>query len=57
MFKNKGIKILKSDIFNHIGMYDVIMLHHSFEHMDSPYLVFKELYKILNSKGYLVAPY
>jgi SAM-dependent methyltransferase len=46
-----GVKVLKSDVFNHSGKYDLIMLHHSFEHMDKPYEVLKQLYTLLNREG------
>ena len=53
-FYSPRLKIYKQDIFNHIGMYDLIMLHHSFEHMDNPHLVLKQLHKMLNPKGFLL---
>jgi predicted SAM-dependent methyltransferase len=46
-----GVKVFKSDVFNHVGKYDLIMLHHSFEHMDNPYGVLKQLYRLLNPEG------
>ena len=49
-----GTKILKQNIFYITGMYDLIMLHHSFEHMDNPHLVLKQLYKMLNMEGHLL---
>ncbi len=35
-------------------MYDLIMLHHSFEHMDNPHLILSNLYKMLNPEGFLL---
>ena len=49
-----GIKVHKQDIFNITGMYDLIMLHHSFEHMDNPHLVLTQLYNMLNTGGHLL---
>jgi 2-polyprenyl-3-methyl-5-hydroxy-6-metoxy-1,4-benzoquinol methylase len=49
-----GIKIHKQDVFNITGMYDLMMLHHSFEHMDNPRLVLKQLYNMLNVGGHLL---
>jgi predicted SAM-dependent methyltransferase len=51
---SSGVKILKQDVFNHDGKYDLIMLHHSFEHMDNPHLVLKRLYEMLDFKGTLL---
>jgi SAM-dependent methyltransferase len=49
-----GVRILKQDVFNHAGKYDIIMLHHSFEHMDNPREVMKRLYELLNPGGKLL---
>ena len=49
-----GVRVLKQYIFNVTDMYDLIMMHHSFEHMDNPHLVFKQLYKMLNPNGCLL---
>jgi 2-polyprenyl-3-methyl-5-hydroxy-6-metoxy-1,4-benzoquinol methylase len=49
-----GVKILKSTVFNHVGKYDLIMLHHSFEHMDNPYNVLNQLHQLLNPEGELL---
>ena len=51
---SSGVRVLKQDIFHHVGTYDLIMLHHSFEHMDNPKLILKQLYKMLNPNGYLL---
>ena len=49
-----GIKIHKNNIFNLKGIYDLIMLHHSFEHMDNPHLALKQLCNMLNTGGHLL---
>lgn len=49
-----GIKIFKKDIFRHVKKYDFIMLHHSFEHMDTPHNVMKQLFAMLNPNGQLL---
>jgi len=41
------IKIYKKDIFETTGEFDLIMLHHAFEHMDEPQKVLQQLYKLL----------
>jgi len=54
LLDDRRSKIFKQDVFNHTGMYDLIMLHHSFEHMENPQQVLKQLYNILNPKGFLL---
>jgi 2-polyprenyl-3-methyl-5-hydroxy-6-metoxy-1,4-benzoquinol methylase len=48
------VKIFRQDIFHHTTMYDLIMCHHSFEHMDNPRSVLEQLYKMLNQNGFLL---
>jgi 2-polyprenyl-3-methyl-5-hydroxy-6-metoxy-1,4-benzoquinol methylase len=54
IFYESGVKILKQTNTEHDGKYDLIMLHHSFEHMPEPHTVFKDLNRILNDKGLLL---
>ena len=49
-----GLKILKKDIFQVHEKYDFIMLHHSFEHMDSPGEVLNKVLEILQPGGHLL---
>jgi len=51
---SSGVKIFKQTINEHNGKYDLIMLHHSFEHMPEPHNVLKSIYKILNDDGILL---
>jgi len=52
---SSGVKVLKQNVFNHAGgPYDLITLHHSFEHMENPHLVFKRLNEMLKPNGFLV---
>jgi len=46
-----NIKIYKKTIFEVKEKYDLIMLHHSFEHMENPDSVLKELSGLLNENG------
>lgn len=41
------IHIYKKDIYEVTGQYDLIMLHHAFEHMDEPLKVLQQLFKLL----------
>ncbi len=49
-----GLNVLKKDLFEVEEKYDLVMLHHSFEHMESPLKVFQHLAKLLNPKGVLL---
>jgi len=49
-----GVRILKQTISEHSGKYDLIMLHHSFEHMPEPHNVLENIHKILNDDGILL---
>ena len=46
-----GITIHKKNSEDLKDKYDLIMLHHAFEHMDEPLTILKKLYKLLNNKG------
>jgi 2-polyprenyl-3-methyl-5-hydroxy-6-metoxy-1,4-benzoquinol methylase len=48
---SEKLKIFKKNIFEIEGEYDLIMLHHSFEHMDEPDVVLKQLSKLLTDNG------
>lgn len=45
------IKILKKDLFEVNELYDVVMMHHSLEHMINPLDCLKQVYKILKPGG------
>ena len=49
-----GLNVFKKDLFQVKEKYDLIMLHHSFEHMESPLKVFQHLANLLNPKGVLL---
>jgi SAM-dependent methyltransferase len=46
-----SIKILKQDIYQVAGQYDVVMLHHSLEHMFEPKKVLRQVKKITRPGG------
>lgn len=48
------IKIYKKDIFETAGEFDLIMLHHAFEHMDEPLKVLQQLHRLMKSGRYLL---
>lgn len=49
-----GVQVFKKEITQMNGQYDFIMLHHSFEHVDHPLLVLKELHRLLRHDRYLL---
>jgi 2-polyprenyl-3-methyl-5-hydroxy-6-metoxy-1,4-benzoquinol methylase len=46
-----GLGILKKNICDIEDKFDLIMFHHSFEHMDNPFRVFQKINKLLSSDG------
>ena len=54
IFYYNGLKVLKKDVFEMNEQYDFIMLHHSFEHLDSPLKVLIKLKELLKPNGRLL---
>jgi len=52
--RSKNCKILKEDVLNHEKCYDLILLSHSFEHMDNPYQICSKLTELLNPGGFII---
>lgn len=48
---NCGITIHKKTLDQLTEKYDLIMMHHAFEHMDEPLTILKNIYNLLNPKG------
>lgn len=46
-----GLNILKSDIFNVVGKWDIITFHHSFEHVTNPHETFEKVRELLAPNG------
>lgn len=51
---DNGVVVLKQDIFRMEGIFDIIMLHHSFEHMESPLETLKKLRELLSPNGIVI---
>jgi SAM-dependent methyltransferase len=49
-----GLRIEKCRVAETTGTYDIIMLHHAFEHMPDPVETFKHLNRLLNRQGRLL---
>ena len=49
-----GIKIFKQSTIEHNGKYDIILMNHSFEHMDKPFEILKKCNDLLNTNGLLL---
>jgi SAM-dependent methyltransferase len=52
-YKN-GVRILKGDIYGIYKQYDLVMLHHSFEHMPEPLAVLQQLHRLLRPSRFVV---
>jgi len=52
-YKN-GVRVEKKDLSEISGQFDLVMLHHSFEHMPDPVSTFKDLYRLVKPKRYLL---
>jgi SAM-dependent methyltransferase len=50
--KYGAINIYKKSIFETTGEFDLVMLHHAFEHMDEPLKVLQQLNKLLKKGSY-----
>lgn len=49
-----GVRVIKGDVFSIEGSYDLIMLHHSFEHMPEPVAVLRRLSELVRPEGYIL---
>jgi len=54
IFYDNGVKVLKKDVFEIDEQYDLIMLHHSFEHMQNPKEILKEIRKHIEPEGTII---
>jgi SAM-dependent methyltransferase len=51
---SRNVAIYKRDIFSLEGRFDIVMLNHSFEHMDKPLAVLSRVRELLSDKGCLL---
>jgi SAM-dependent methyltransferase len=49
-----GVRILKKDVFAMEGTFDLVMLHHAFEHMADPLAVLRRLKELLAPGGHVL---
>ena len=49
-----GFKVLKEEIYNLDEKFDLIMLHHTFEHLAEPLRVLQHLYRLLTPNGHVL---
>jgi len=49
-----GVRIQKGDIYGIQKQYDLIMLHHTFEHMPEPLAVLRQLHRLLRPNRFVV---
>jgi 2-polyprenyl-3-methyl-5-hydroxy-6-metoxy-1,4-benzoquinol methylase len=52
--ETNGIRLLKGEVFEVQGEFDVVMLHHAFEHMSEPAQVLEQLNRILRADGVVI---
>ena len=50
----EGIRLLKKELWELDGQFDVVMLHHAFEHMEEPATVLEHLRRILSPEGIII---
>ena len=46
-----GVEILKKDLFEVSETYDVVMMHHAYEHMENPEAILNQVWKCLKANG------
>jgi SAM-dependent methyltransferase len=49
--RSPGVSIFKRDIFSIEGRFDIVMFHHSFEHLDKPLAALSRARELLSGKG------
>ncbi len=54
IFYDSGVKVFKKDIFEIDEQFDLIMLHHSFEHMQNPKAILEEIRKHIAPEGNII---
>jgi len=54
IFYDNGVTVYKKDIYEITEKYDLIMLHHSFEHMESPKDILIKLQELINPQGFII---
>ena len=50
----EGLKIRNIRLEEQNGKWDLIMFHHSFEHMQNPDFILKQVYRLLDDKGFCI---
>jgi len=54
IFYDNGVRVFKKDIFEIDEQFDLIMLHHSFEHMQNPKTILEEIRKHIAPEGNII---
>lgn len=52
--QGNGFKLVKKDLCNLDGKFDLIMLHHSFEHMENPLQALRDIHRLLDEEGHVL---
>ncbi len=54
IFYDNGVKVFKKNVFEIKEQYDLVMLHHSFEHMENPGEILEQLSRIVTPQGTII---
>lgn len=54
IFYDNGVKVFKKNVFEINEQYDLVMLHHSFEHMENPGEILEQLSRIVTPRGTII---
>lgn len=54
IYYNSGASVLKKSIDEMDGQFDMIMLHHSLEHMNDQHAIMKEIHRLLKREGSVI---
>lgn len=51
---NNGVKVFKKNVFEMDEQFDLVMLHHSFEHMENPKAILEKLRQLITPNGNII---
>lgn len=54
IFYDNGVKVFKKNVFEIKEQYDLVMLHHSFEHIENPGEILEQLSRIITPRGTII---
>lgn len=54
IFYGNGVRVFKRSVFEVNEQYDLVMLHHSFEHMENPLEILEQLGRLITPQGVII---